>query len=100
MKQKKGGKQKDNKKKIQKNLECKRGSVRTRGGLTHQRTQRHQIKTRGSKQGSFYRLAYKEIKEQRIQFELFNTPEDGHKRPSSSRNVKAPLDLHLQQNSS
>ena len=31
--------------KIKKNLECKRGGVRTRGGLTHQRTQRQPIQT-------------------------------------------------------
>ena len=31
--------------KIKKNLECKRGGVRTRGGLMHQRTQRQPIQT-------------------------------------------------------
>ena len=46
---------------------CKRGGVRTRGGitrLTHQRTERHPIKARGGKQGSFFRPADKETKEQ------------------------------------
>ena len=84
--------------KIKNNIGCKRGGVRTRGGLTHQRTQRLPIKTRWGKQGSSFRPADKEIKEYRIQFELFIFPEDGHKRPSSNRNVKVPLNLHFQQN--
>ena len=90
MKQRKRGKQKENKEKSKKNLECKRGGTRTRSGitrLTNQRTQRHPIKTRGGKQGSFFRPADKETKE-RIQFELVSTPKEEHKR--SLRNIKVP----------
>ena len=49
--------------KIENNIGCKRGGVRTRVGLTHQKAQRLAIKTRWGKQGSFFRPADKEIKE-------------------------------------
>ena len=42
-----------------------------------------------------FRPADKETKKH-IQFELVNTPEEGHQQ--SSRNVKVSLNLHLQQN--
>ena len=67
------------KRKLQKNLECKKGGARTRSGttrMTNQRTQRHSIKTRGGKHGSFFRPADQETKEQHKQFELDNTPNE------------------------
>ena len=76
---------------LEKDLECRRGGANTRGGitrLTNQRTQRNTIKTRGGKQGSFFRPAEKESKEEHTRYKSVNTPEEGHKR--SSRNVKAP----------
>ena len=43
---------------------------------------------RRGKQGSFFRPAEKESKEEHTRYKSVNTPEEGHKR--SSRNVKAP----------
>ena len=72
---------------LEKDLECRRGGARTRGGitrLTNQRTQRKTIKTSGGKQGSFFRPAEKESKEEHSRYKSVNTPEEGHKRSSKN----------------
>ena len=86
LKQRQQGRLTENKENLKKLLNAKEEVLEQEVEL--QRTQRHPIKTCGGKQGSFFRIADKETKEQHIQFELVNTAEEGHNK--SSRNAKVP----------